>query len=285
MNPLDYYRAQTAITDPGVYAPLLDVLPDDPAGLARSVQHLILHPYHLHLYDVRREEVDDLGFGLRRVEDMLARVQALNPAPLNEPRSPKEHIVANCRNYGVLFTSFLRHKGHAARHRVGFASYFRGRVRYDHRVTEFWDGSRWRLADAQLDAEQCADLGIGFDTLGMRRNVDFFLPGEVWLKCRTGELDAQQFGDSDTDVGMPPIRYALMHDFTALNGRELLGSDSWGELIDKPEARLTGVEWELLDRIARFTSDPDAKFDVLRACYDESSYGQAVDAALAEAGN
>ena len=81
-------------------------------------------------------------------------------------------------------------------------------------------------------------------------------------------------------VGMPPIRYALLHDFAALNKCEVLGNDDWGELITKPEADLTSDEIALLDRIAEVTTHTDTQFDELRTLFEESSYGRTVLAHL-----
>ncbi|MHB1907408.1 MAG: hypothetical protein ACYCQJ_00900 [Nitrososphaerales archaeon] len=80
--------------------------------------------------------------------------------------------------------------------------------------------------------------------------------------------------DSETDLGMPPIRYALLHDFAALNKFELLGNDDWGELIKKKESDLTEDDLMLLDNIANVTKDPDRNFDEMRDLFDSSSYGK-----------
>jgi hypothetical protein len=75
---------------------------------------------------------------------------------------------------------------------------------------------------------------------------------------------------------MPPIRYALLHDFAALNKLELLGNDDQGELLTKPEAELTGDDLALLDRIATLTTQVDTHFDEVITLFDETAYGQAV---------
>jgi NADH-quinone oxidoreductase subunit H len=57
----------------------------------------------------------------------------------------------------------LRAKGVPARSRCGFGAYFTPGFYEDHWVAEFFDGSRWRLADAQFDEFQRGRLRIGFD--------------------------------------------------------------------------------------------------------------------------
>ena len=83
---------------------------------------------------------------------------------------------------------------------------------------------------------------------------------------------------------MPPIRYALLQDFDALNRVETVGFDAWHELIDKPEPEVTGDELALLDEIAGTTANVDSRFSDLRALYRDSAYGQAVRRRLARGG-
>jgi hypothetical protein len=80
----------------------------------------------------------------------------------------------------------------------------------------------------------------------------------------------------DIDRGMPPIRYALLHDFAYLNKCEVLGCDDWGELISKSEAELTSADLALLDQIAALTTQADTSFEELRALFAQTVYGQAV---------
>ena len=102
------------------------------------------------------------------------------------------------------------------------------------------------------------------------------LAGKAWRRSRAGEVNPHTFGDSDTDTGMPPIRYALLQDFAYLNKREILGCDDWGELITKPEADLTEDDFALLDQIAFLTMHVDIHLDALRTLFDETAYGQSV---------
>lgn len=74
------------------------------------------------------------------------------------------------------------------------------------------------------------------------------------------------------------IRYALLHDFDALNGYEVLGCDAWGSLIEKPDAEITPDEWTFLDTVAAYTQNPDTHFDALRTLHATSAYGKQVRA-------
>jgi hypothetical protein len=52
------------------------------------------------------------------------------------------------------------------------------------------------------------------------------LSGEAWQLCRAGRIDPNTFADSLTDMGLPMVRYALLHDLDALNKTELIGFDA-----------------------------------------------------------
>jgi hypothetical protein len=118
------------------------------------------------------------------------------------------------------------------------------------------------------------------DPLHIDEAAPFYQAGTVWQRCRAGEAEPLEYGDSATDRGMPPIRYALLHDLDALNKVELVGFDAWDALISKPDDALTLADLEELDRIAAVTTQPDTRFAELQRLYAELSYGQAVRARL-----
>lgn len=281
---LAYYRQHSVFTDPGKYASLYEELPHDIAALVRVVQGLIIPPYAALLrdqYHVDPAAIDNEPFGPfgpRRIEDLIERIQIRHAASLTVERPPLLRIGVICRNYAVLLASMLRQQGIPARARVGFGGYFASVYAAEHRITEYWHAAqqRWVRVDAMIDEVQRASHKRAFDTLDISQDDPFWLAGEVWQRCRAGELDPHDFGDSDTDRGMPPIRYALLHDFIYLNKCEVLGSDNWGELIRKPEAHLTSADLALLDRIAMLTTQADAHMDELCTLFTESAYGQTV---------
>ncbi|KAI9345855.1 transglutaminase domain protein [Zopfochytrium polystomum] len=283
---LDFFRQHSVLTDPGKHAGLFSDLPDDVPGLARVVQGLPIHPStgNLRSHGIgadQEAQLDNTVFGLRRVEDLLDRVVRRDPTwpltTLTTPRPPIERVGAICRNFAVLLVAMLRHKGVPARARVGFAGYFRGRLWYDHRIAEYWsaESERWVLVDPQMDETSVSDLGICFEVCDMRDADPYLRAGDVWRRCRLGQADPQGFGDNDADVGMLPIRYALLQDWAYLNKCELLGCDDWGDLITTKEADLTDADVALLDRVADLTANVDANLDELRF-FRGSEYGNTV---------
>jgi hypothetical protein len=124
-------------------------------------------------------------------------------------------------------------------------------------------------------------LCLQFDSLDIDSCSPFLFSGSVWQNCRAGTADPLHFGDDPQDKGLPPIRYALLHDFDALNQVELVGFDVWHSLIDKPESQVTDDERDLMDQIAELTVNVDTRFKDMRVLYQTTPYSQAVLSRLA----
>jgi hypothetical protein len=281
----DYYTQQSTITDPQDYAYLFDDLPRDLPGLMKIVQGLLVFPFanwaQHYGFQVSEERCAELN--LRTLPKMLKGILALDSAPLSVARPPEKRLYGLCRDFAVLLVAMLRHQGVPARERVGFGGYFNSDWYWDHRITEYWDTSqqRWLLVDPRIDEVQRNVLDRKLDPLHITRQSPFLVAGEVWQLCRAGRADPETFVDSPTDRGMAPIRYALLHDFDALNKVELVGADAWHELITKPEEDISEADRELLDQIAEITIHVDTRFQELQALYAATSYGQAVQKQLA----
>jgi excinuclease ABC subunit A len=264
---------------------LFDDLPHGVQSLVKTVQGLVVSlpwedAYGLDTPRERRREIY-----LRTVPEMLKRILELDPSSLVVKRLPEKRKVSLCRDFAVLLVSMLRHQSAPARVRVGFAGYYRAETpRYwDHRVAEYWNEglNRWVLVDAMTEEPILERLRFNIDPLNVDRNSQFLLAGDVWQKCRAGKANPQEFGDSPDDLGMPPMRYALLQDFDYLNKNELVGFDAWHELISKPESEVTEEDRRLLDEIAETTCYTDSQFDTLRNLYQKTSYGQAIQIRLA----
>jgi excinuclease ABC subunit A len=282
---LDYYVQHSQITEPSNYANLLDDLPHGIQSLVATVQGLLVSLPWEEAYglDTPRERHGEIY--LRTVPEMLKRILELDSSSLTMKRQPEKRKVSLCRDFAVLLVSMLRHQGFPARVRVGFAGYYRSETpRYwDHRVAEYWNEglNRWVLVDAMTEEPILERLRFKIDPLDINGNSQFLLAGDVWRKCRAGRANPQEFGDSPDDLGMPPIRYALLQDFDYLNKNELVGFDAWHELISKPENEVTEEDRQLLDEIAEITCHVDSQFNALRNLYQKTPYGQAVRSRLA----
>jgi len=273
------------ITDPSTYSHLFDHLPHDLPNLVKIVQGLVISLPWEEAYGLDTPRGRHAEIYLRTVPEMLKRILELDPSSLTAERPPQKRKVSLCRDFAVLLVSILRHQHVPARVRVGFAGYYRAETPgyWDHRIAEYWNEelSGWVLVDAMTEEPILERLRLKIDPLNVDRNSQFLLAGDVWQKCRAGKAEPQEFGDSPDDLGMAPIRYALLQDFDYLNKNELVGFDAWHELISKPESELTEEDRQLLDKIAEMTYHVDSQFNALKKLYQKTLYGQTIQSRLA----
>lgn len=268
---LDFYARQSAMTDPGRHGRKFDDLPDDPVGIMRTIQGLMIYErvareyYGVHLTDQRREESH-----IRGVAEMLDALLALDDRPLSEARPPERRLAGICRNFATLMVAMLRAKGVPARLRGGFGNYFNSGWFEDHWVCEYWDAGagRWRLADPQFDAVWVERFGIDHDVLDVPRDR-FIAAPDAWRMCRSGEADPDRFGIAFNGLrGLWFVAGDLLRDLAALNGDEMLPWDVWG-MLQMPDWRPDDAELAFLDRLAALTAMPDKSFHQWRALYLE----------------
>ena len=263
---LDYYANQSAFSTPGRHAALLDRLPCDPAGVARTVQGLVIYEhvaepfYGYPLPEVRRTESH-----IRPAEKIIDTLLALDGRPLDVARLPEKRLVGICRHFMLLAIAIFRHHGVPARGRVGFGAYFNPGKFEDHWICEHWkrDEGRWALLDAQFDEIFVRSLSIVHDIHDVPRR-QFLTASDAWRSCRSGELDPRAFGIEFAQLrGLWFIASSLIRDLATLNGGEVLPWDVWG-LQPDPDAELSTGELAFFDEMALLTIDPDANFDAMR---------------------
>ncbi|WP_198587265.1 transglutaminase-like domain-containing protein [Glycomyces xiaoerkulensis] len=235
---LDAFRVPGVLTSPGRYASAFGDLPSGIEELRATVQGLVVHEHLTGLYDVTLPPERVALVHTRPVERILERILDDDDRSLTEPREPAGRFVGNCRHYSVLFVAMLRAQGIPARARCGFGAYFAEGRFEDHWVAEYWDGAerRWRLVDAQIDARQRAEWGIGLDLTDVPRDR-FLTSGAAWQLCRSDELDPARFGLQALGLsGWYWITDNLIRDVAALNNMELLPWDVWGAMTEPGES-------------------------------------------------
>jgi hypothetical protein len=266
VDELSYYTVQAPMTELGA---LGEVAHSDRLDeLARRIQGWVMHPFHAHRYDLAVTPDAERQLQNRSAGQILGEALALDDRPLAEARPPESRTFGNCRHFTTLFTALLRERGIPARSRCGFGTYFGSPKKEDHWVSEVWDaaGSRWRLADAQIDDVQREGMGVTIDTLDVGRE-DFWVAGQAWLRCRRGEEDPMDFGILDM-WGLWFIRSNLIRDLAALCKVELLPWDAWGQMLTPVEALSQG-QLALLDRVAELTTATTLDVAEIRALYQK----------------
>ena len=215
------------MSDPGDQAAALSALPTELAGLLQALQGLLLHVDELRLYGLSPCRASGLSRETLPVAERLRRIRESNPAALTVRRPLPERAAATCRDFALLLTACLREQGRAARVRCGFADYFAPGRYEDHWVCEYWDETegRWRLADAQLDAEHRAHFGIEFDPAQLPDGV-FLNAGQAWQAWRQSGVDAACFGHGSA-AGASMLLINLARDRLALAKQETSAWDDW----------------------------------------------------------
>ena len=184
--------SKVQITDPGDNAHLYAAIPDDIAGICRTVQGLLVH-YVADGYRPPAERVCEID--TRYTTTMLQRILELDDRPLTEARPLEQRLVGCCRDYSVLTVSILRHKGIPARVRYGTGAYFEPGFYGDHVILEYWNGQRWVAVDSEMSPQHIKRHGITFDVFDVPDD-QFVRGGRGWLMCRREGADPNQFGIS-----------------------------------------------------------------------------------------
>jgi len=266
-SPLEFYARAAPMTSPGRFAGRFDELPDDVAELARVVQGLLIYDvvaadfYGFAIPEDRREEIH-----VRSVEAMVERLLAIEEGALTMARPVQKRLAARCRQYAVLLSAMLRHKGVPARARCGFGAYFNRPYFEDHWVCEYWNTreSRWRLVDAQLDDVWRDRLRIDFDVLDVPRDR-FLIAADAWAQCRSGLADPSKFGIEFAKLrGLWFVAGNIVRDVAALDKVEMLPWDVWGAQ-PAPSTTLDEAQLGWFDRLAALTREADSSFEELRA--------------------
>jgi hypothetical protein len=229
---------------------------------------MMIHEHWAPAYRVRLSAERKAESHLRSTAQMLDVTFAKNARPLADGRSLYQKTVGVCRHFTVLMVAMLRAKGIPARSRCGFGGYFSAGKFEDHWVAEYWDGTRWKLTDAQIDPSQRAILHLTMDLTDVPRDA-FLTAGDAWQRCRDGRADPNVFGIFH-ERGLWFVGQNLIRDFAALNNMEMLPWDSWGAMVEPEALPMPDEIVALMDRAAALTMEPDNNFEALRALYEDA---------------
>ena len=249
MSDLSKWLAHTRTTEPASFTSQIASLPADVSSLSRSVQRLLVHTDCLAMYGLDALAMSNISRATLPVEERLSRLAASDRFDLAKGLPPAGREVGTCRDFALLFCSFLRTHGVPARVRCGFASYF-GEGWWDHWICEYWnfETAVWLRADAELDETICEACRITFDNLNMPHGA-FLTAAEAWLECRAGRLSPDRFGHGE-HRGLWFVSMNVARDSLSLNGQEMSLWDTWREAC--LEARqLSASQLLHIDELAR----------------------------------
>jgi hypothetical protein len=282
---LEYYKVQSELSDPGKFVYLYDDLPDDIPSIVKIVQNIIIHFFWTttdKTYGISLKDIEVTGrdpnkeHNQRKIEEKLSTFVSIKNTSLTEPRDPIDRVVGNCRDFALLLTSILRHKGIPARERSGVARYFYPPPKdfhEDHFITEYWNEqeNRWVMVDPQIDEIQRNVLKLTMDTYDIP-NDQFLGAGKSWIILREGKIKPEQIGVGQY-TGESYTRYKLIQDLASLNKIEVMAWEHWGICSSKDE--LTDKEYELLDKLAKDIAnsrDPETFFKLKELFENDSRF-------------
>lgn len=227
-------------------------------------------------YGLTHEQLKTAGrqlcveFSYSTAEERLGNILELDDRPLTEPRPSDKRSVGCCRDFALMLTSILRHKGIPARVRTGVALYFvadEGNLIEDHYVTEHWNASesRWQPTDPQIDDVQRPAVDPNLDVVDLSAGA--FLTGwQLVDALRSGKVEPNKVGFPPLNTGLTYGRNKLFADFASLTGHELPVHAWWGlgdpRSVEPDDAELMDRMIELLQGIDR--NDPMALQEALK---------------------
>lgn len=265
-----HWASQSPVTDPGAAAAAINALPDELASLREACSQLVFH-YRAGgdfaangVSPQRMSEIDT-----RYADAMLAIVLERGEPSLARSRAAADRLVGCCRDATVFFLTLARHKGIAARARVGFAAYIRPGWLVDHVVAEVWDAAvgRWRLVDPEMDGGWVPEVN-GHKVSWLDLTADEFVTGpRAWRAARDGSSDPDRYVVApELDIpglrGWPYLAHNAIHDLAALNKTEMLLWDIWGMELGH-DLEVPAADAAVLDEVCALTSDPQVSAEVL----------------------
>jgi hypothetical protein len=257
-------RNVTSTIDYRLPGPLTNLEGIDEEAFARLGENPVEICTPVHALVIQPNEAESLGLSADRLASNQVRPAAalieellrLDPAPVVIPRDAMKRVVGTCRHFAVISCALLRQRGHVARVRCGFATYFQTGQGLDHWITEYWNGvdARWFRIDSEI---------LGGDVLAHPEDLqpgEFLSGGEAWSAFRQGTIDASTYGVYGTDNwGAAEIRGNAVKDLAALNKVEMLPWDEWGRMTDAYNGE-TGPDYdELLDEVATVCAADDPR--------------------------
>lgn len=256
---LQYFATPGPMTDLSACPPeAFAGLPDNISDLMKAVRRCVVA--FLPLPEGRNDT------HIRPAAEMVERILELDPSPLTEARPPERRFIGNCRHFATLTCALLRRTGKPARVRAGFAGYFEPDTWVDHWIIEYWSPPRvrWIRVDPQY-GDRWFQMRDPHETSESVVRTSFLSGGQTWLRCRSGELDADRCKMGGVNWGIGEVRGSVMYDFAALNQDEMLPWDVWGQMEAGYRNETDAAYDELLDLISATTTTGD--FDAIRELY------------------
>jgi hypothetical protein len=81
--------------------------------------------------------------------------------------------------------------------------------------------------------------------------------GEIWRRCRRGEVDPNRCNMGGVNWGIGEVRGSVLFDLAALNKVEVLPWDTWGHMKEAYKSETGAAYDELLDLVSATIIEDD----------------------------
>lgn len=270
-----HYLSFSQFTDPGLYRPYVEKLPNDTHEIGLLVRKQLIHRTTL-AYGNKGSNAD-LKYGdmtkvprFRFAEDdyfvtaaaMLAELYRRDDRGFIIDRRTENKLVLTCRFISILMASILKSKGIPTRVRSGFANYFFDPSQSsDHWINEYFskDENRWIAIDVDGSLNP-----IGFDPYDIPAGR-FDYSADAWLSVREGRIDEHYFHNAAPQSGLIVIAWELFYDLHCLMNNEVIYLHI-PSFVRTPNIFKNIPEEELkkIDNLAKLMQSPDTNFDKLK---------------------
>ncbi len=265
---VNYYKITnrfTRITNEGW---IIGELKQDYEFLFSVVKSILIHPMEANVAKVKYDRKNNGIFHCyNSTVDTILKYsflkQYLKDRKLPLSTQPSDRAVLSCDHHSLLFVSFLRNMGVAARVRTGFSTYIVKDQLIPHWIAEVYDeeNKKWMIIDPERQIQ----------------NVDrssFLFASEAW---KQNMVNSRYFLSYSGFPGVQGLKYALLCDLNCVFKNELLSYEWRLKIHNRKKPSVVRATYENLseeqkndiNRIAEIMVNPDDNSNELWQIYSK----------------
>lgn len=265
---MDYYKKPNRFTQFTEQAWMIEQLLKDYGFLFSVVKSILIHPMDANAGKVKYDRKNNGIFQCyNSTVDTILKYGFLEPylkerkLPLST--KPGERAVLSCDHHALLFVSFLRNQGIAARARTGYASYLDDDLLIPHWITEVYDETKgkWLIIDPERQLQEV-------------NRSKFIFAAEAWKQNMS---NGRNFIAYSGFPGKQGLKYALLCDLNSLFKNELLSYEWRLPTHHRKKPAMARVSYknlsdeqrEQIHKAAEWMMDPDNHLNELWQIYSQ----------------
>lgn len=263
---VDYYKKTNRFTRITKHNWIISQLRQDNEFLFAVVKSILIHPMDANEAKVKYDKKNNGIFHCfnSKVDtileySLLEKYLEERRIPLSTP--PSDRAVLSCDHHSLLFVSFLRNLGIAARARTGYCTYIVEGQLIPHWIAEVYDeeNKKWIIIDSDRQLQNVDRSG-------------FIFAAEAWKQHK---FNSCHFPNYSGFSGTQGLKYALLCDLNCIFKNELL-SDEWRlsshnrkkpSIVRATYENLTEEQQGDINNIAELMINPDDNLNELWQIY------------------